>query len=79
MDTEVEPKRICLPQIEIERGEGLVISGELPRWYFAALTRNFVRQTDWIAIDDPANNRAIVVDSRFDTLSVGSIIKRKDG
>lgn len=79
MDTEVEPEKICLPYLEIDKDEGLVISGELPRWYFAALTRKFAKQSAWIAIDDPANNRAIVVDSRLDTLSVGSTIERKDG
>jgi CRISPR-associated protein Csx3 len=56
--------------------DGIILSGKLPRWAFAALTRAFAKKQTWIATDDPNSNRAIVVFSRSESLPVSSLLPR---
>ena len=57
--------------------DGIVLSGPLPRWAFAALTRAFAPHFSWVAVDEPTQDRAIVVFSREGSLPVGSLLPRK--
>ncbi len=76
LDAEVEPGDIEIPPIEGEGG--LVVSGALPRWYYAALAREFASHKPWVAIDDPANNRVVVIHSQYPGFSVGDVLPRPD-
>ncbi len=75
-DVEVEPGEICLPTLPIEKDRGLILSGGLPRWYFAALTRALMPQCAWIAIDDPASNRTIRVYNHIAPQKIGCVFSR---
>ncbi len=57
--------------------DGLVVSGELPRWAFAALARFFAGSQPWVAVDDPAKERAVVVFSRTALQPIGSRLPRR--
>lgn len=56
--------------------EGVVLSGKLPRWAFAALARAFAKKANWVAVDEPKKERAVVVFSRIDELPLGSLLPR---
>jgi CRISPR-associated protein Csx3 len=56
--------------------EGLILSGKLPRWTFAALARFFAKTQRWVAVDDPNYNRAIVVFSKSDAMPLGAVLPR---
>lgn len=55
---------------------GIVLSGRLPRWAFAALTRYFMACSDWVALDDPGLGKIVVVHSSISTISIGDTIDR---
>lgn len=65
--------------------DGLILSGKLPRWTFAALTRFFVKNhashknshTQWIAIHDPDYHHAVVVFSRCKSMPLGTVLLLK--
>jgi CRISPR-associated protein Csx3 len=71
---EVEPGIIQLPQVKGKKG--LVLSGKLPRWYLAALAREFAPQRDWIGIDVPAQQRVVIIHSNSREHTVGQSLKR---
>lgn len=70
----IEPDHITLPSIP--PGVGLVLSGKLPRWLFAFIVHKLAPDHDWIAIDDPRLNQAIVVYSQNASISVGTVYAR---
>ena len=55
---------------------GLVLSGKLPRWAFAALARHFAPRCPWVAVDDPAHNRLVVVHSQTPSVPLGAALDR---
>ncbi len=73
VEAEIEPEAITIPPIPGRAG--LVLSGKLPRWYFAALARALAAQKAWIAIHDPAAQRAIVVHSNHLAYPVGTTME----
>lgn len=54
--------------------DGIILSGRLPRWAFAALTRFFAKTQPWVATNDPNFNRAIVVFSRSESMPLGTVL-----
>lgn len=54
--------------------DGIILSGKLPRWAFAALTRFFAKTHAWVATHDPNFNRAIVVFSRSQSMPPGMVL-----
>lgn len=69
-----EPRRITLDN---PGGQGgVVLSGKLPRWVFAALARKFATTRAWVGIDDPKNNRVIIVQSKTPQFQIGSVLDR---
>ena len=71
---EIEPDKICLQPIKGKNG--LVLSGALPRWFFAALVRVFMNDRAWIGIDEPAKDRVIIIYSNHPSISLGETIPR---
>mgnify|MGYP000887007777 CR=1 FL=1 len=71
-----EPRQFYLPTLPpLEAQQGLLLSGKLPRWAFAALVRQlWPRGYAWIAIQDMTLNRAVVVCSRDPAHPVGQTI-----
>ncbi len=57
----LEPDHLALPPLSTPVAGGLVLSGPLPKWAFAALTRHYQSQADWLALYDPALGAAVVV------------------
>ncbi len=56
--------------------QGVVVSGKMPRWLFAALARKLGKERLWVGIDDPGENRFVVVWSRVDSPSLGDSFPR---
>lgn len=73
-DTLVESGSLTLPRPQA--AAGLVLSGKLPRWAFAALARKFSRAWDWLGVDDPANNRVVVIHSKTLSPRLGECLPR---
>jgi len=73
-EVEIEPDKICLPPIKGKNG--LVLSGVLPRWFFAALARAFMKDRAWIGIDEPAKERVVVISSNYPSKNIGDAIPR---
>jgi CRISPR-associated protein Csx3 len=55
---------------------GIILSGKLPRWTFAALARHFSTERPWVGIDIPAQERIVIVASNCSHISVGDILTR---
>jgi CRISPR-associated protein Csx3 len=56
---------------------GLVLSGRLPRWAFAALARGVFRQRSWIAVRDARlADQAVVVHSNSPVIQTGDLLHR---
>jgi len=55
---------------------GLVLSGKLPRWAFAALARHFAPQRAWLGVDDPGAGSVVVIYSHIPSISLGSVLSR---
>jgi len=72
----IEPGELILNPIP--NNNGIVLSGKLPRWLFATITHTLAMSHDWIAIDDPRLNQAIVVFSRNPSTRVGDALPRLD-
>jgi CRISPR-associated protein Csx3 len=75
-ETLVEPGSLTLPRPHTSAG--LVLSGKLPRWAFAALARKFTREWDWLGVDDPANSRVVVVHSNAHSPHLGECLPRPE-
>ena len=43
---------------------GIVLSGKLPRWLFAAIARKLARIREWVGVYDVTMNKAVVVHSK---------------
>jgi len=65
-----------LLNLAIDPALGLVLSGKLPRWAFAALARHFAPRCPWVAVDDPAHNRLVVVHSQTPSVPLGAALDR---
>jgi CRISPR-associated protein Csx3 len=74
-ETEIVPGEIKIPLIEGEN-RGLVLSGALPRWLFAGLVRTLAPKCQWLAIDDPAMERVVVVHSNHSSWQIGDSLPR---
>jgi CRISPR-associated protein Csx3 len=74
-ETEIAPGGITIPRPE-EEYRGLVLSGALPRWLFAGLARTLAPKCQWLAIDDPAMKRVIVVHSKRALWQIGDSLPR---
>jgi CRISPR-associated protein Csx3 len=58
------------------RGEGgLLLSGKLPRWYFAALARFYAPRFAWVAVYDAREQHFVTVTSRVETIPAGTVIR----
>jgi hypothetical protein len=73
---EIAPGEIKIPLIK--GSNGLVLSGALPRWLFAGLARLLAPRCLWLAIDDPAMDRVVVVYSRHSSWRAGDSLPRFD-
>ena len=60
LDAVLEPGELRLPPWPDEPG-GVLLSGKLPRWAFAALARYFARRKPWVAVWDAALGAAVTV------------------
>ncbi len=58
-----------------DRTYGLVLSGKLPRWTYAAWARHVAPRYAWLAVYDPRFQAAVVVASRVPQPQVGHRIK----
>lgn len=65
-------KSLALPILTGEHG--VIVSGKLPRWLFAALARKLVVERPWVAIHVPALNNAVVIYSRENERQIGDIL-----
>jgi CRISPR-associated Csx3 family protein len=53
--------------------EGVIISGRLPVWAFAAICHHY-HPRPWVATFEPRINRAVVVQSHVEGLCVGDLV-----
>jgi CRISPR-associated protein Csx3 len=72
----LEPYEICLNQEPPQTQGGLVLSGKIPRWLFAALVHHLAPKHTWIAVDDPRLSQAVVVYSNSPFNRVGDTLPR---
>jgi len=70
----LEPGELIMNPIPGQNG--IVISGKLPRWLFATIAHTLASDHDWVAIDDPRLNQAIVVHSQVPSVQVGDSLPR---
>lgn len=54
--------------------KGIIISGKLPRWVFAALARWQMPHRDWIAVYIPKTNQAIVIYTKQSDMPLGKLL-----
>jgi CRISPR-associated protein Csx3 len=71
----LETDDLILPETIPSQG-GIALSGNLPRWAFAALARNFARERPWVAIDYPQAGVVVVVHSKIPNIQVGDTLQR---
>jgi CRISPR-associated protein Csx3 len=70
----IEPYEIIMNPIQSKGG--IVLSGKLPRWLFAALTHALAPEHSWVAVDDPRLSQAIVVHSNSSSVRPGDSLQR---
>ncbi len=70
----LEPGDLALPRPPAAPG-GLVISGKLPLWAFAALGRSFAPLREWVGIYELRMKQAIVIHSNSPSVKVGDTIQ----
>ncbi len=70
----LEPDAISFRPPQVHRGAGVILSGPLPRWAFAALTVHFLPLARWVAVYDPALDASVVVGSRSSAMAVGDLL-----
>jgi len=58
---------------EIAKSTGIVMSGKLPRWYFAALSRYLMGKCAWLGIFEPRLQASVVVWSKNQQAMVGGL------
>lgn len=63
------PDKLPLPEIPLDKG--VIISGRLPNWLIAAITRQFAPHVPSVAVYQPQLGGAVVVYSRDSALSIG--------
>jgi hypothetical protein len=64
--------RLRFPQLP--SAEGIVLSGKLPRWFYAAVSRSLAGVAAWVAVRDGREPRAIVVSSRSRDRRIGDLV-----
>ncbi len=68
------PVGVPLPRLAVAEGRGVVISGKLPLWMWAALARGAASASAaWIAVHVPQLRGDVVVASRAEDVPVGSV------
>jgi CRISPR-associated protein Csx3 len=65
----IEPEEWRIPPVVGYKG--LVLSGALPRWAFAAMARCFSHKRQWVGVFDPVKNRVVVVHSNVPSVGTG--------
>ncbi len=60
----IEPENLACAPLDAPPQEGVLLSGRLPLWAYAALTVHFLRRHPWVAVYDPALDASVVVGSR---------------
>lgn len=70
----IEAEKIRAAPLAGERG--IILSGKLPRWLFAALARQLAAQRAWIGIDEPRAGRVVVVHSHTPNVAQGETVSR---
>jgi CRISPR-associated protein Csx3 len=68
----IDPGDIVLEKHETTTS--VVLSGPLPRWCYAALTRYYTLKSGWVGIHDVGRNRVVVVFSRDSSVPLGSCL-----
>lgn len=68
-----------IENIPVEAGgtEGIILSGRMPVWAFAALTHHF-HPRPYVATFDPRLGGGVVVASHVDSLKVGNVVDIAD-
>ncbi len=61
----IEPEMLSCAPVDVPRDSGILLSGRLPLWAYAALTVSFLRTNPWVAVYDPALDAFVVVGSRI--------------
>jgi len=70
----VEPERLSMPALDVPPGDGVVLSGALPLWAYAALTVHFLRRASWVAVYDASLHASVVAASRSDETRPGDTV-----
>ncbi len=70
----IEPGSLRIRHLEGENG--VVLSGKMPRWFFAALARKLAPGRAWVGVDDPNLGKVVVVHSRAPEVLVGMTMPR---
>lgn len=55
---------------------GIALSGNLPRWAYAALARKFALERPWVAVDYPKLGCVVVVQSQVPNVQIGDTLPR---
>ena len=53
---------------------GVILSGKMPRWLYAALARKLTLERPWIAVHVPSKDIAVVIFSRVEARQVGDTL-----
>jgi CRISPR-associated protein Csx3 len=72
----LEPYEISLSLEPPQTQGGLVLSGKIPRWLFAAIVHRLAPKHAWLAVDDPRLSQAIIVHSNTPSHRVGDTLPR---
>jgi len=70
----LEAAALRMPPCSAE--QGIILSGKLPQWLWAALVRACDRKVPWIAVVQPQVHGAVVVHSRVPEVAVGQVISK---
>ncbi len=65
-----QPLRI--PALPPAPQRGLLLSGKLPRWAYAALARHFAPQRKWLGVHIPAEGQAVVIHTQDPSHPLGA-------
>lgn len=63
-----------LPVPPVDPARGLIMSGKLPNWLYAALAQTYRAQVPWLAVFQPQLRGGVVVWSQADAVPVGAVV-----
>ena len=75
----LEKGEVSFPSPRLDGRRGVILSGALPKWVYAALTREFAAAAPWVAVYDPALDAAVLVFSRVRGRRVGELLSSGGG